>query len=114
MPNKIKYFFCPKCSNIPSLSIYDKGYIGYTCDCQHKGVMLVSEMCNIITSQDAKSFQVSCPIHNKDYFSYCKDCKQHICFDCSITHDNHLIENLVRQLKRVFTLKRNTIQHHSM
>ena len=94
MSNKIKYFFCPKCGNIPSLSIYDKGYVGYTCDCQHKGVMLASEMLNIITSQDAKSFQISCPFHNKDYFAYCKDCKQHICFDCSITHDNHSIENL--------------------
>ena len=94
MSNKIKYFFCPKCGNIPSLSIYDKGYVGYTCDCQHKGVMLASEMLNIITSQDAKSFQILCPFHNKDYFAYCKDCKQHICFDCSITHDNHSIENL--------------------
>ena len=94
MSDKIKYFFCPQCGNIPSLSIYDKGYVGYNCDCQHKGVMLTSEMLNIIKDQDAKSFQIKCTFHNKDYFAYCKECKQHICFDCSLTHDNHSIENL--------------------
>ena len=94
MSDKINYFFCPECGNIPSITLYNKGYAGYTCDCKKHGMMLASEMLKTMKTSEARSINTKCLSHDKQYTLYCKTCSQHLCEDCQSSHENHTLKNL--------------------
>ena len=94
MSEKTKYFFCPECGSIPSITLYKKGYAGYTCDCKKQGIMLASEMLNAMKASDERAINTTCPSHNQQYSFYCKTCSQHLCESCQSSHANHTVKSL--------------------
>lgn len=86
---------CPKCSNIPSITIQNSqlGSIKVKCHCGFNEYCSSQQFQNNFRKQKNAFIKIYCSKHiDKEYEYYCQTCKEDICEICIQNHSNHLVK----------------------
>ena len=105
-PNKI-FFNCSECSSAIQIISLDKNIIEFKCNNNHNIRMKIKDYLNKMKKyNDIQINNEICNIHKEAYFSYCFECKVHLCIECLKLgeHSYHRKTNIIEIMPNNYLL----------
>ena len=80
---EIKFIFCIKCKNFYNIN-FESNIMNFECGCQKINNCPIDHFIRNYTTTNKEEVEknIKCKIHNKNYSTYCTDCKCNLCDDC--------------------------------